>query len=631
MNSHFVEPVPEKVPVYRGNWLRRLVSFVGPAYLVSVGYMDPGNWATDLAGGAKFGYSLIWVLLMSNGMAILLQTLAARLGIVTRHDLAQGCRREYPWFIGFVLWCLAEIAIIATDLAEVLGTIIGLKLLFHIPLLWGCVITALDTFLFLILQRFGVRKLEAVIIVLVATIGGCFMIEVFLAKPDWAGVASGFIPQMDSSMLYIAIGIIGATVMPHNLYLHSSLVQSRQVSSTMTARKEACWFNLVDSVIALNAAFFVNAAILITAAADFYSRGIMVTEIEQAHMMLESLLGHTLAPAAFAVALLAAGQSSTITGTISGQIVMEGFLNIRMTPWLRRLVTRLAAIGPATIAISIAGSEGIYQLLVLSQVILSLQLPFAIVPLIHFTSDKQKMGIFVNPPWLTSLAWLAAGIIITLNIKLVIDEISRWLSTGIILAWVISILGSIFLALILIFLILRPIFRRNVWETGIITESQVVARQIHPMKIHRIGAALQHSPGDAAILSAAMAMARFSHARLWLIHVVDAPGVMMLGHRSGSLHASSDEVYLEELVREIEDRDLPVEAVLKFGRPAEELIKTAVEMELDMLVLGSHGHRGLKDLVYGQTITSVRHQLQIPILVVHAQEKETALRLPQSA
>jgi manganese transport protein len=421
---------PAKVSVQKRGWGRRLFAFLGPAYLVSVGYMDPGNWATDIEGGARFGYTLIWVLLMSNLMAVLLQTLSARLGIVTGHDLAQGCRREYPRAVNLSLWVLAEIAIAATDLAEALGTIIGLNLLFRLPLLWGCVVTALDTFLFLALQRYGVRKMEAFILVLVATIGGCFLIEVFLSRPDWTSVAAGFVPHLDASALYIAIGIIGATVMPHNLFLHSALVQSRAVSNTYTGKNEACRYNLIDSVVALNAAFFVNAAILVTAAANFHARGIEVTEIQQAHAILDRLLGETLAPVAFAVALVAAGQSSTITGTISGQVVMEGFLDLRMVPWLRRLVTRLVALGPAVVVILLSGSEGVYELLVLSQVVLSLQLPFAIVPLVHFTADARKMGPFVNRRWVTIAAWVIAAVVIGLNVSLVWEKTGEWMTAG---------------------------------------------------------------------------------------------------------------------------------------------------------------------------------------------------------
>ncbi|HOS04025.1 MAG TPA: Nramp family divalent metal transporter, partial [Candidatus Hydrogenedentes bacterium] len=378
----------DEVLVRRRGWLRRLIAFLGPAYLVAVGYMDPGNWATDIEGGSRFGYSLLWVLVMSNLMAILLQTLSARLGLVTGLDLAQACRREYPRPVVYSLWVLAEIAIAATDLAEALGTIIGLNLLFGMDLLWGCALTAFDTFLLIGMQRFGVRKIEAVILTFVATIGACFLVEIFLAKPDVHAMAAGLVPRLDFSAVYIIIGILGATVMPHNLYLHSSLVQSRAVSNTLTGRREACRFNFVDSLVALNLALLVNGAIYIMAAANFHAKGIEVTEIQQAHHLLERLLGDTIAPIAFAVALIAAGQSSTITGTISGQIVMEGFLNLRIRPWLRRLVTRTVALAPAVVAIIVFGEKATYQLLILSQVALSLQLPFAIVPLLHFTSDR---------------------------------------------------------------------------------------------------------------------------------------------------------------------------------------------------------------------------------------------------
>ncbi len=614
-----------KVPIQHGSWFRRLAAFVGPAYLISVGYMDPGNWATDIEGGARFGYALIWVLLLSNLMAILLQTLAARLGIVTGHDLAQGCRREYSRPVTGALWVLAEVAIAATDLAEALGTIIGLNLLFHIPLLWGCAITAFDTMLLLGLQRFGMRKLEALIITLVATIGACFLIEVVISRPDWGGVVGGFVPELDSSMLYIAIGIIGATVMPHNLYLHSSLVQSRAVSDTITGKRDACRFNLIDSAVALNAAFLVNAAILITAAADFHSRGLVVTELEQAHQLLDSLLGSAVAPAAFAVALLAAGQSSTITGTISGQIVMEGFLDLRMTPWLRRLVTRLVALAPAVVAIVMAGNQGVYKLLILSQVVLSLQLPFAVVPLIHFTSDRRKMGSFGSPLPVTLLAWGVAGLLVALNGWLVFDQLRQWAAGGQAWAVWVGMPVAALLAVLLAYLVAKPWLRAGPpWEMGVRTASRRVAEDLHPLAIRHVGVALQHAASDSHILSAAIGLARSNGARLYLIHVVDTPGVLLLGERSGSRHASSDEAYLEELAREVEEQDLAVEPVLRFGLPRDEIVKVAREVPLDLLVIGSHGHRGLEDLVHGETIAAVRHRLEIPIMVVRAADTEPA-------
>jgi len=629
--SHRFGSTNAEVQVKRRGWFRRLLVFAGPAYLVSVGYMDPGNWATDIEGGARFGYTLIWVILMSNLMAILLQTLAARFGVVTGLDLAQGCRREYPRPVVFLLWGFAEIAIAATDLAEALGTIVGLNLLFGLPLLWGCAITALDTFLLLALQRLGVRKIEAVILAMVATIGSCFLIEVFLARPDWGGIASGFVPRLDPSAVYIVIGIIGATVMPHNLYLHSSLVQSRAVSNTVTGKREACRFNLIDSVVALNAAFFVNAAILIMAAANFYSRGIEVTEIQQAHALLDNILGDTLAPIAFALALVAAGQSSTITGTISGQVVMEGFVNLRMRPWLRRLITRSAALIPAVITIAIAGDQGTYKLLILSQVILSLQLPFATIPLIHFTSDRRKMGDFVNPRWVKLVAWVVALIIVGLNAKLVHYELSGALGAG--PPWlsflVIPLVGGC--VVLLAYVTLKPLLRPGrVWESGKTTLVSDVAGRIQTMPFKEIGIALEHSPGDAEVISAAVTLARSNKARLTLIHVIDTPGTLVYGEESASQHGAQDKAYIEDLAREIEARDLPVDIMLRRGTPVDEIVRVTEEFPFDLLVLGSHGHRGLGDLVYGATVDNVRHAVRCPVLVVRTTGRERALHEEQT-
>jgi len=600
---------------------------MGPAYLVSVGYMDPGNWATDIEGGARFGYTLIWVLLMSNLMAVLLQTLAARLGIVTGYDLAQACRRDYPRPLNLFLWVLAEMAIAATDLAEVLGTILGLNLLLGLPLLWGCAVTAFDTFLLLAIQRLGVRKMEAFILMLVGTIGACFVIEVFLAKPAWDQIATGFLPHLEPSALYIAIGMIGATVMPHNLYLHSSLVQSRAVSNTFTGKAEACKFNLIDSAVALNAAFFVNAAILIMAAANFHSRGILVTEIQQAHGLLEPILGTHIAPVAFGVALIAAGQSSTLTGTLSGQIVMEGFLNIRMRAWLRRLVTRGVALIPAIVVIAISGSEGTYRLLILSQVILSLQLPFATIPLIHFTSDRRKMGTFASPPWVKLLGWLVAAILVALNLKLVVDELTGWLTGGPVWLWLTVVPIVLVMLGVLGYVTVGHFFGLGrVWESGIVTASSTVAARTTRMTIKHIGVALEHTEGDAEIISAAVAIGTPNRARLTLLHIVDTPGTMIYGDESQSLHGTEDEAYLEELAREIEGHDLPVETMLRFGRPVDEIVRAVREAGFDLLVLGSHGHRGIGDLMYGETVTSVRHAVEIPVLVVRTRGHEQAQR-----
>jgi len=409
------------VPVGTGLW-RKILAFAGPGYLVAVGYMDPGNWATDIAGGAQFGYSLLSVILMSNLMAILLQGLACKLGIVTGRDLAQACRDHYSKPVNFLLWVACEIAIAACDLAEVIGTAIALNLLFGIPVTWGVVITALDVLMILYLQNKGFRLLEALVITLIATVGVCFLFEIMLAQPPLGAVLRGFIPTSqivsNPNMLYVGIGILGATVMPHNLYLHSSIVQTRQYEETPPGKREAVKFAFIDSTIALSFALFINAAILIIAAATFHgTANSNVGEIQDAYKLLTPLLGAG-ASTAFALALLASGQNSTITGTLAGQIVMEGFLNIRLRPWLRRLITRMIAIVPAVIVSFIYGESGTAQLLVFSQVILSMQLSFAVFPLVMFTSDKLKMGEFVNPTWLKLLAYLVATVIGGLNIWL---------------------------------------------------------------------------------------------------------------------------------------------------------------------------------------------------------------------
>ena len=422
---------PSLVEVYRtvpvaskGLW-RKLLAFAGPGYLVAVGYMDPGNWATDLAGGAQFGYTLLSVILMSNLMAILLQGLASKLGIVTGRDLAQACRDHYSRPFGYFLWIGCEIAISACDLAEVIGTAIALNLLFGIPIAYGVVITSLDVLLVLYLQNKGFRLLEALVVALIATVGVCFLFEIILSQPPFGEVMRGFIPSTEvvrnPSMLYVGIGILGATVMPHNLYLHSSIVQTRQYEETPSGKREAVRFAFIDSTIALSFALFINAAILIIAAATFHTSGHSgVGEIQDAYKLLTPLLGAG-ASTVFALALLASGQNSTLTGTLAGQIVMEGFLNIRLRPWLRRLITRAIAIVPAAIVAIMYGESGTAKLLVFSQVILSMQLSFAVFPLVMFTSDRVKMGEFVNPVWLKGLAYLVALIIAGLNIWLLLQ------------------------------------------------------------------------------------------------------------------------------------------------------------------------------------------------------------------
>ena len=417
-----------KVPA-GGSWLRHLIAFSGPGYMVSVGYMDPGNWATDIAGGSKFGYTLLSVIMLSNLMAILLQALAARLGIATGRDLAQACRAAYPRPVGIMLWIACELAIVACDLAEVIGTAIALKLLFGLPLLAGAIVAGLDAFLLLALMNKGFRFLEAFIVALLVVIALCFVIQIALAAPPVAAVLGGFVPSSDiltnPEMLYIAIGIIGATVMPHNLYLHSSIVQTRDFAKTDAGRRHAIRWATTDSTIALMLALFVNAGILIVAAAVFHANGKTdVAEIQDAHALLSPLLGVGIASALFAVALLASGLNSTVTATLAGQIVMEGFLHIRLPHWARRLLTRAIAIVPVIVVTALYGESGTSQLLIFSQVILSMQLPFAVIPLVLFVSDRKKMGVFAISKPFAALSWIVAGVILILNVKLLFDTIA---------------------------------------------------------------------------------------------------------------------------------------------------------------------------------------------------------------
>jgi len=651
-----LEDVHSSVPVSHPRLWRRMFAFAGPAYLVSVGYMDPGNWATDIEGGARFRYELLWVLLMSNAMAILLQTLAARLGIVTGRDLAQACRENYSKPVGAVLWILCEIAIAACDLAEVIGTVVGLQLLFHLPPLWGLVITTFDTFLFLAIQRLGIRKMEAFILVLVATIGLCFMLEVALANPDWAAVAQGLVPPLfdrglsnaeggsafffsSAAALVVAVGILGATVMPHNLYLHSALVQSRQINRSRAGLRQACKFNLIDSAVALNAAFFVNAAILIMAAAAFHDseqvqavlrelhpgEGEIKIQLQDAYLLLGRVLG-SYAPMAFAIALLCSGQSSTLTGTLAGQVVMEGFVHLRIRPWIRRLLTRLVAIVPAGLAIVLVGESSMMDLLILSQVVLSLQLPFAIIPLLHFTSDRRRMGEFVNPRWVRVLGWVAATIIIALNGYLVYDQIGDWITAieasggspwwlevtvvpivagcGLLLAWLVAgpwLVGAR--------------YAPDEGPTAQATAVRVVADIREPL-YRRIGVAVDHSPRDTLPLRHATALARAHGAELVLLHVVEGVGGRLLGRDAADEERRADQAYLEQLAETLRQQGLHVRPVLRFGDPAQELSQAAVADHLDLLVMGSHGHGFISDWLFGEATGSVRHAVRIPVLAV---------------
>lgn len=604
---------------HRPVW-RRILSFFGPAYLVSVGYMDPGNWATDLAGGSKFGYKLLWVLLMSNLMALLLQSLSARLGIVRGRDLAQANRETYPKYINFALYILAEVAIAACDLAEVLGMAIGIQLLTGLPLIWGVLITVLDTFLFLLLQRLGMRKMEAFIIALVAIIGLSFLTEIILAKPDLAEVATGFVPHIPGNeALYIAIGIIGATVMPHNLYLHSALVQTRKFKKDSKGIKRALKLNFIDSTIALNLAFFVNAAILVLAATVFFKSGRTdVAEIKTAHELLNDFLGTKLAPTLFAVALIAAGQSSTITGTLAGQIIMEGYLHLRINPWIRRLMTRLIAIIPTVIVILINGEKNIDSLLVLSQVILSLQLGFAIIPLILFVSDKKTMGNFVIKPATKILAWLITSILVYLNIRMVTEQAGSYFAASDNIFWkAVIILGGLLFVALLIISVLYPLMSKKRRDIPVQLHPGASGLQHIAIPIYKkIAVALEFSEKDEKLLSYAIGQAR-KDSSFVLIHVVESVPATILEKESDDLETRTDQEQIDFYAQQLKQIGYDATGVLGFNRRAREIVRIINESKADMLVIGAHGHTGIKDLIYGETINTVRHELKIPVLVVN--------------
>ncbi|HEV8286704.1 MAG TPA: Nramp family divalent metal transporter [Chitinophagaceae bacterium] len=598
---------------------KRIFSFFGPAYLVSVGYMDPGNWATDLAGGSKFGYSLIWVLLMSNLMALLLQSLSARLGIVRGRDLAQVNRETYPKYLNLPLYILAEIAIAACDLAEVLGMAIGIQLLTGIPLLYAVLITVFDTFLFLLLQKLGIRKMEAFIICLVAIIGCSFLIEILLAKPNLGEVVTGFAPGIpNNEALYIAIGIIGATVMPHNLYLHSALVQTRKIKRDHKGIKRAIKLNVLDSTIALNMAFFVNAAILVLAATVFYKTGRTdVAEIKTAHELLDKFLGTKLAPTLFAVALIASGQSSTITGTLAGQIVMEGYLRLRINPWLRRLMTRLIAIIPAVIVILINGEKDIDSLLILSQVILSLQLGFAVIPLIHFVSDKKTMGQFAIKPLTKTVAWLVTAILVYLNIRMVAGQSIDYFSTSSSLFWkIMIILGGIIFVSLLIVAFVYPLMNKKRRDIPEVHAQASGLQKIAVPVFKKIAVALEFSQKDEKLLSYAIGQAH-EQTSFVLIHVVESVSAKVLEKDADDLETRSDQNHIDLYAQRLSQMGYQAVGILGFNQRAKEIVRIVKENDVDMLVIGAHGHAGLKDWFYGQTIDSVRHELKIPVLVVH--------------
>jgi manganese transport protein len=606
----------------RSPW-RRLIAFAGPAYLVSVGYMDPGNWATDLEGGARFGYELLWVLVLSNLMAILLQTLSARLGIVTQRDLAQACRETYPRPIAYALWFLCEIAIAACDLAEVLGAAIALNLLFHIPLLTGVLITAADTLLLLWFTRLGIRVIEAFILALIAVIAGCFLIELCWAGfPLFGQLAHGLVPRITTQNLFIAVGILGATVMPHNLYLHSALVQTRRIGKSEDEKRTACKYNLIDSTIALNGALLVNAAILVLAVMVFFKRGIVVTQIQQANQLLAPLLGTTMAGILFAVALLCSGQSSTLTGTMAGQIVMEGFLNFRMRPWLRRLITRTAAIIPAAFTVYFAGEHGTYQLLLLSQVILNMQLPFAVIPLIQFTNSRERMGNFANRLWVQILAWSAAALILILDIWLVTLSIGEWLKdAGPRRVWLELLLLPVAIALVLLlmWIIFQPILPSWLRKFGRapLELPKAVATDLPSPLYQKILVPLDHTERDREAIAHATAMAKQHNATLYLLHVEEGVTSQVFGPLASTAEVEAGGEYLRGIANELQKQQVAVEMVVRHSRnPTDAIVQYAQELQPDLVVMGAHGHKGLKDIIFGTTINAVRHKLKAPLLVV---------------
>ncbi|HTI59372.1 Nramp family divalent metal transporter [Mucilaginibacter sp.] len=608
---------------------RRMLAFIGPAYLISVGYMDPGNWATDIAGGSAFGYKLIWVLFVSNLMALLLQSLAARLGIVRGLDLAQASKNSYPRFANFCLYILAQVAIIACDLAEIIGMAIGLKLLFNLPLIWGVSLTLTDTILMLFLMNRGMRKLEGFIISMIFIIGVSFLVEMFIVQPEIKEIAKGFIPSnlfksdhATQQMLYITIGIIGATVMPHNLYLHSSLVQTRRITKTDEGIRTAIRFNLFDTTIALNLAFFVNAAILILAAGAFFRNGYFeVAEIKDAYKLLEHIFGKV-APTLFAIALIASGQSSTVTGTLAGQIIMEGHINLRIEPWLRRLLTRLLAIVPAMFTIIYFGEEGLGKLIILSQVVLSLQLGFAVIPLIHFVSDRKRMGQFSINTWVKILAWGCALLILGLNAKLVIDQLKDWAaaypqSGFLIYGLVVPI--TIAVGVLLVYVFLRPLlFKHKDMPAQVPHGLATAITDLAPITYKTIGITIDFSKNDKDCIRHAI-MQGGKKARYKLIHIVETAGARYYGTDTMDHETQSDVDNLEKYVASMQELGYHAESKIGFGRPAKSIAQIVKDEQIEFLVMGSHGHKALKDLIFGTTVNSVRHKVNIPVLVVKPQ------------
>ena len=620
MSDKSLDTLHESVPVQNKKGWRKFLAFIGPAYLVSVGYMDPGNWATDLAGGAAFGYQLIWILLLSNIMAVLLQSLSARLGIVRRLDLAQVNRETYPPVVNFILYVLAELAIAATDLAEVLGMAIGIKLLTGLPLMYGTCITVLDTFLFLYLQKYGIRKMEAFIILLVATIGISFFVQLFIAQPNLSYAIKGFIPSsLSPEALYIAVGIIGATVMPHNLYLHSALVQTRKIDRNSKGIRKSIFYNFIDSAVALNAAFFVNASILILAATAFYSTGFThVAKIEEAHSLLAPLLGSKLAPILFAIALIAAGQSSTVTGTLAGQIVMEGYLKIRLNPWIRRLLTRLVAIVPAVLVIGIMGEGRVDALLVFSQVILSLQLGFAVIPLIHFVSDKVTMGEYAIGWPIKILSWIVATILVYLNSHLVLDFATSFIQDSQSLFLKIILISFIvFFAFLVLFITVYPLFRKRDQTKDADFHGALIELDLsQEAPVNRIAIAVDFSVADAKLIKTALQHAHQATEFIF-IHVVESATAKYLADASDDEETRKDQMRLTIYAQALEKKGYKAITCLGYHHRVKEIVRIVSISNAQLLVMGAHKHHGWKDYVFGETIESVRHKVDIPVLIVN--------------
>lgn len=593
----------------------RFTLFLGPAYLISVGYMDPGNWATDIAGGSKFGYSLLWVLLMSNIIALLLQTLSAKLGIVQKMDLAQASKKTYAKIPNFILYTLAEIAIIACDLAEVIGMAIGLNLLFDIPLLYGVLLSSISAFLVLFLLNKGIKKMEGFIISIVFIIGVSFLINLLIVKPEMTEVVKGLKPTiLGGEALYIAIGIIGATVMPHNLYLHSSLVQTRKFEQSEKGMKRAIKYNLIDTAIALNMAFFVNAAILVLSATAFYNNGYFeVAEIEDAHYLLHSIFG-SLAPKLFAIALIAAGLSSTITGTLAGQIVMEGYLNLKMKLWVRRLITRSLAMIPAIIGIVYFGNHALSQLLILSQVVLSVQLAFAIIPLIRICGNKNIMKKFVMSKLTKFLAWVCAGIIVILNLKLVFSELESFFTQVPIFVYIVAIFIVLSLLILLLYISFSPLPKQ--FDDSFMQNNEVVDT-LGDIKIdfyNKIIVALEFNHNDINILRCALNQGG-KNSKYVLVHIVESAATNYHGEDVNDQEYIGDSKNLKRYMSYLEKKGYDVAYEIRYGKISSNLIDVIVNEKADLLIMGNHGHSGIGRIIFGSTASKIKSKINIPVLI----------------